>query len=293
MRRHLLRLAVLLTVAGLSATLLGGLAAVALDGLVRTGSHRIGYTSDDVVVVLAIGTDMGPPHRPGDPLRGRADGIHLFVLDTATDAMTVVDIPRDAAIGGTKVNAHLAFGGPERLVAAVQAWSGLPIDFHVLGSFQTVEAVTEALGGIQVDVPRRLLDPFSGSDLQPGPQVIGPQQALAFTRDRKSLPDGDIGRSRNQTLLMLAALQQVRATSADNLQYVVHVVATIQQHTTSNIPPGEVVPLALAALRVQPDAIEHITLTGPFGTIGGQSVINLQPGEVFVRLSEGQVGPAR
>ncbi|MGI9016861.1 MAG: LCP family protein [Euzebya sp.] len=265
--------------------------AVAVEGLVRTGLYRTGYGADGLLIVLAIGSDIGPPQRPGNPAAGRADGIHLFVVDPATSRMTVVDVPRDSAIGGTKVNAHLAFGGPERLEAALEAWSGLDIDYYVMGSFQSVQAVTTSLGGIVVNVPQRMADPFSGTDLQPGPQTLGPDQTLAFARDRKSLPDGDIGRSRNQTVLMLSALQQTRAASRTNLTYIANVVATLRQHTLSNIPAGEMVTLAYVALRLEPQNIEQVTLSGPFGFIGDQSVIYPQPGDLFPRLMAGQVGP--
>ncbi len=90
---------------------------------------------------------------------------------------------------------------------------------------------------------------------------------------------------------MLSALGQVRAHSEGNLQYVVNVVSTLRQHTASNVPPGELLPLALTALRIQPANIEHVTLSGPFGTIGGGSVIYPQPGDLFVRLNQGQIGP--
>lgn len=265
--------------------------ALAVTGMARTGLYRAGFASDGLLIVLAIGTDIGPPLRPGNPLTGRADGIHLFVADTATNRMTVVDIPRDSAIGGAKVNAYLATGGPERLRSVLMEWTGMPIDYYVLGSFQSVQAITRTLGGIALDVPQTMTDPFSGTNLQAGPQVVGPAQALAFSRDRKSLSDGDIGRSRNQTHLMLAALRQTQRSSAQNLNYVVQIVATLRQHTESNIPPGAMVPLAYAALRIQPDAIEQVTISGPFGFIGTQSVIYPQPGNLFERLNAGQVGP--
>ncbi len=282
-------------VVGAAATVLvlGLAVALAVTGLVRSGEYRRGYASDDLLVVLAIGSDIGPPYRPGNPAEGRADGIHLFVVDTAARRMTVVDLPRDLAIGGGKVNAHLARGGPERLEAQLEAWSGLAIDFYAMGSFQSLTAVVETLGGVQVDVPQRMLDAFSGSDLQPGPQVLGPVQALAFTRDRKSLADGDIGRSRNQTRLMLAAMAQVREASVGDMGIVLRTVATLRQHTLTNIPAGEMLPLALTALSIPPDAIEQVTISGPFDFIGAASVIRPQPGDLFQRLNQGQVGPSQ
>lgn len=272
------------------ATTGGTVTVLALDGLIATGAFRPGYADDDLLIILAIGSDIGPPHRPGDPLRGRADGIHLLVVDTRTSRMTVVDVPRDGAIGGAKVNAHLAFGGPQRLEAVLEGWSGLPIDYWAVGSFRSIERIAEGLGGIEIDVEQRMRDRFSGSDLQPGPAVLGPGQALAFVRDRKSLPDGDIGRSRNHGRLMLAALQQIQRRDPDLLALAGY-VRLFSANTVTNIPPTEVLPLALTALRLQPQDIEQVTVRGPFGSLGGQSILRLQPGTLFERLRAGHVGP--
>lgn len=168
--RRLLALAVVVSFA---VTAVGGVAAVAVEGLVRSSSHRVGYGGDDLLVVLGIGSDQGPPLRPGDPTRGLADGIHLFVVDTATDRMTVVDFARDSAIGGGKVNGHLARGGPEQLEAQLEAYTGLAIDFWVLGSFQTVEAVAMTSAGSRSTChsawPTRSAGPICSRDPRPSP----------------------------------------------------------------------------------------------------------------------------
>lgn len=275
----------------LAAVLFGAVGAFALDGFTRSMTFGAGYGDDDLLVVLAIGSDGGPPHRPGNPMAARADGIHLLVVDTRTTRMTVVDIPRDSAIGGGKVNAHLAFGGPERLEAQLEAWSGLPIDFWALGSFWSLEQVATGLGGLEIDVQQSMHDPFSGTNLEPGFQRVDPGQVLAFSRDRKSLANGDIGRSHNQGRMIISALQQMRTQSGGELTNVLGMVELFERSAVHNIPPSEVLPLALLALRIPPEHIEQVTISGPFGTIGGGSVIRPQPGDLFTRLLAGQVGP--
>ncbi len=266
------------------------LRATALDGFTRIMTWQAGFADDDLLVVLAIGSDAGPPHRPGDPLTARADGIHLLVVDTDTRRMTIVDIPRDSAIAGGKVNRLLAFGGPDRLEAELEAWSGLPIDFWALGSFWSLEQMVTGMGGLEIDVVQRMNDPFSGTDLQPGVQRLSPVQALAFSRDRKSLLDGDIGRSHNQGRMMRAALAQVQRERS-GLQDLMGLVQLFSRSTANNIPPSELLPLALTALQIPPEGIEQVTISGPFGNIGGGSVIYPQPGNLFERLRSGQVGP--
>lgn len=248
------------------------------------------YASDDLLVVLAIGSDEGPPHRPADPLRARADAIHVIAVDTRTAAATILDIPRDAWIGGVKVNAHLTRGGPERLEGAVEQFVGVPVDFWVLATFKSVEEVVEGLGGVEVVVDRPMHDRFSGTDLEPGTHRLGGPQALAFTRDRMSLPDGDIGRSHNQGRFLRAAHAQLRHEASD-LPGILDAIELLSRNTVSNIPPAELVPMALLALRVDPAAVEQVTLTGPLGFVGAESVLRPAHHPVLDELRAGQAGP--
>ena len=270
---------------------LGAGAAFAVQAsIVELGSTRPGYGSGDPLVVLAIGSDTGPPHRPTDPLRGNADAIHLLVVDTVGLRATVVDIPRDGIVVGTKVNAHLRLGGPNRLEAALERWSGLAIDFWVLGSFFSLERVVDGLGGLGVVIDAPLNDPFSGSNLAPGHQVLNGQQALAFARDRHSVPSGDIGRSAHQGQLLRWAHAQLRATNPDGPR-LLQLVSLLARNTATNIPPAELLPLALLAVQIPAEQVAQVTLSGPTRTLDGQSALLLQPGGLFGRLAAGQIGP--
>ena len=79
----------------------------------------------DVVWILAVGSDA----RPGqDMLRSRGDALQLVGLNAKTGAATAIGIPRDSWVnigyGSNKVNAALAFGGPDLLGQAVGNWWG-------------------------------------------------------------------------------------------------------------------------------------------------------------------------
>lgn len=88
----------------------GGVVMVALAllalGAVALSTYRTvlrpAYARDGIFVVLVVGSDAGAPYRPGDPLRGRADAIHLVAVDVDARRATVVDIPRDSVIGAPR-----------------------------------------------------------------------------------------------------------------------------------------------------------------------------------------------
>lgn len=263
----------------------GALAAVTYRTVLRAT-----HDADGLLVTLIVGSDSGPPYRPGDPLRGRADAIHIVAVDDDTRRATVVDIPRDAVIGGTKVNAHLATGGPETLVSQLETFTGLTIDYWMLTTFRGFERLTSVVGAVEVEVEVPMHDPASGSDFEPGPTHVSGRTALAYARDRHSLPDGDFGRTRHQGELLVALHRRLVADSGDLPQVVDH-MATVVRTTASNVPLAEMLPLALLAVAIDPADVEHVSLTGQVDTLGDASVVRVDPGDTFTRIADGIVGP--
>jgi LCP family protein required for cell wall assembly len=241
--------------------------------------------------VLVIGSDAGPPYRPGDPLRGRADALHLVAVDVARRRATVVDIPRDSVIGGSKVNGHLATGGPAALVTQLESFTGLTIDHWVLTTFRGFERLTDDLGGVDVEVDQPMHDVSSRSDFEPGPAHVAGRTALAFARDRHSLPDGDFGRTRHQGELLLAVHRQV-AEQQLGPRGLVDLVATVGRTTASDIPRRDLLPLALLAIDVRPADVLQVPLRGQAAMLGDASVVYVEPGDTFARIAAGQIGPA-
>lgn len=274
---------------------LAGLLALTLLGLsygVASYSSvlRRSYAKDGLLTILVIGSDLGPPHRPGDPLRGRADGVHLIAVDSRAKRATIVDFPRDSLVGGRKVNGHLASGSPQRLEGALEAYTGVPIDFWVLGTFRSIENMVDGLGGVDVVVETPMKDAFSGSDFQPGPQRIAGWQALAFVRDRKSVPGGDFGRTRNHGSLLRYAHAQIRRAHG-GLPELVRLAGLLARNTATNIPPTELLLLALLATEIPPEHVLQVPLGGTAGMERGAAVVRLAPGGTFDRIRAGQVGP--
>lgn len=281
------RLAAFVLVAGLVL----GAAGVAAAALTQQASVRPAFRHDDVLVVLAIGSDVGPPHRPGNPLRGRADAIHLIAVDTAAKRATIVDIPRDSLVGGTKVNAHLQRGGPSALQAQLEGFTGVSIDYWALTTFRSIENMVDGLEGVTVDVPTSIHDRFSGASFSPGPQEVAGHQALAFVRARKTVAGGDFGRTRNQGLLLRSAHAQIRAEQS-GLPELARLVGLFSRNTVTNIPPSDLLPLALLATEIDPANVRQDALGGSTGTgAGGASIVRLQPGGAFERIRAGHVGP--
>lgn len=271
--------------------LVGTLTTAAVAAAVHRTNVRPGYGGDGLLVILAIGSDIGPPHRPGNPLRGRSDGVHLIAVDPGNRRATVVDIPRDTLVGGRKLSEQLYHQGPDALAATVTQFTGVNIDYWALMTFRSIENVVDGLDGVQVHVEHPMRDRFSGSNFAPGPQRLRGHQALAFVRDRKSVPGGDFGRSRNHGNLLRAAHAQIRAEASD-LPGLTRLIGLFSRNTVTNIPSTQLLPMALLAVQIDPAHVRQDALQGAIGVgAGGASVVHLRPGAAFERIRAGHVGP--
>ena len=259
------------------------LAAGDLRGIVRP--H---YDDDKLLIVLVLGSDAGLP-RSGDPARGRADAIHLIAVDTRRLRATIVDIPRDSYISGDKVNAHMTFGGPERMVEVISSYSGLKIDHYVLTSFRGLRGMVEGLGGVDVTLERSVIDSASRANVPAGTTRLRGKPALSFTRARKTVPGGDFGRTHNQGLLIRAAHKQIRKRQSD-LGTLTHLVGLLGQNTITDIPGTDLFQMAQLAVAIKPKDIKQISLSGGIGNVGGASIVNLNPGSTFTDIRNGRIG---
>lgn len=282
------RLLALVAVVGCLLGLLGGAAAALIT---HRASVHPGHAQDGVLTILAIGSDLGPPHRAGNPLRGRADGVHLIAVDASSRRATVINIPRDTFVGGRKLSDLLFLLGPDGFTGAVADYAGVPIDYWALMTFRSIENVVDELGGVEVDVDRPMRDASSGSNFLAGRQRLAGHQALSYLRDRKSVAGGDFGRTRNHGNLMRFVHAQIRGDVTD-LPQLGRLVALFSRNTATNIPRSQLFPLARLALQIEPADVRQTALQGSLGTApNGASIVNLHAGDAFERIRAGLIGP--
>lgn len=230
----------------------------------------------DLVFVLVIGSDA----RPGqDPRKANGDSLHLVAVDPRTGSGTVLGFPRDSWVeipgkGTRKINSALAIGGPKLMAETVQRLTGLPVHYYVLTAFDGFQKLVDDLGGVHVHVDRKMNDRFSGARFDPGWHNMTGGEALAYSRDRKDVENGDFTRSLHQGNVILSGLAKLRAEVGDNagLQ---RWIGVLLRHADLDSPPQQLTELATLARGLNPDKIQNIVLPGRVGTASGQSVVFL------------------
>lgn len=71
----------------------------------------------------------------------------------------------------------------------------------------------DAIGGVELDIPKAFKDKNSGADFKAGKQTLNGEQSLAFVRTRYAFAGSDLDRTKNQQKF-LAALASQTATAS-------------------------------------------------------------------------------
>jgi LCP family protein required for cell wall assembly len=153
----------------------------------------------------------------------------MMILAACGSGNTMISLPRDSDVeipkfvgsesGKTfpaqgrrvKLNAAYAEDGPELLVRTVEHNTGLRIDHYAEIGFAGFANIVDALGGVEMDIPKAFKDKKSGADFQAGKQTLNGEQSLAFVRTRYAFAGSDLDRTKNQQKF-LATLANQAAT---------------------------------------------------------------------------------
>ena len=151
-----------------------------------------------------------------DRLGSNTDVIFTVRVDGTTTSIT--QIPRDSYIdaegfGGIKLNALMAYGGVEAVERELSRLMNRPIRHHIVVRLDALETLANLVGGIEVDVPKRLyyVDRSQNLviDLQPGPQLLKGKDLEGFLRWRND-GRGDFGRLERQQLALKGLFEQMK-----------------------------------------------------------------------------------
>jgi len=218
--------------------------------------------------ILILGTDSNG--RNTDPFSGtRSDTILVVSLDKMGKAVNAISIPRDSKVfiaeghGINKINAAHAFGGPELAKKTIENTFGINIDHYIVINFHGVKDFVEALGGINVNVEKRMhyTDRSGGLyiDLYPGYQKLSPEQAEGYLRFRHDAI-GDIGRMRRQQWFVRGIVEKLK--SPDVIAKVPAIIQAISKNIKTDMNPYQLAEFATFAKQIDVDNVQTSTLPG-------------------------------
>jgi LCP family protein required for cell wall assembly len=242
---------------------------------------------------------LGLDTREGDYGRSsRTDAITLVRLNFGRPSATLLTIPRDLYVALPNLEAqgiyeqriNTAFlygevygvpgGGPAEFKQTIELNFGIRVDRYVLAHFPAFIAAVDAVGGIEIDVPKPIYDPsFPDGDgatflfeLPAGRQTMDGQTALRYVRTRHQDDDYQRGHRQQQVLLAI----RDRLTRPEVIPQIPALVAALINAGQTDLTPGELAALACLGPRIERTAINGLAIDGSmvldWTTAGGARV---------------------
>jgi LCP family protein required for cell wall assembly len=234
----------------------------------ETEEEPVTNDSGKPVHVLIIGTD----ERENEP--ARSDTLILATLFPEEKQVKLLSIPRDTRVnipgrkGFDKVAHAHAYGGPDLAVKTTEELLGLDIDYYVKTNFQGFRNIIDILGGVTLNVEKRMYYPAEDIDLHPGLQTLDGDDALAYVRFRSD-GMGDIGRVERQQKFLSALTDHVKSFAT--ITKIPDLIKEIGTNVKTNMGTKDILYFATKFISIDSGAIEHVTLPGYADTINGIS----------------------
>ncbi len=180
---------------------------------------------DSPMIFLLVGTDSKT-----DTYRsGLADVIRLIRVDFANRKINMIALPRDMVIefpegrtdmaspmkinqayylGTEAVSRYVGGGnGAHSLAEAIDYNFGVKTDHYMVVNFTLVRSLIDAVGGVDVDLPKEVEDEYFGY-YPSGPQHLDGLEALVLMRIRMKYTDDF--RVSNQTIVLKAMFEKMK-----------------------------------------------------------------------------------
>lgn len=144
----------------------------------------------------------------------RSDVNILMAVNTETHQITMVTTPRDYYVRIPNVSGdakdkltHAGIYGVNASMATLAELYGVDINYYARVNFSSFKTIVDALGGIDVENDT----PFvtrSGQSFPVGTIHMDGETALAFSRERYNLQEGDNDRGKNQEKVLTAMIRK-------------------------------------------------------------------------------------
>lgn len=250
------------------------LGAAVLPALARAGGGRTN--------ILLLGIDR----RSGAGWAYRTDTILVLTVDPASRAAGILSIPRDLQVpipgyGEDRINTANFWGaqgqeenpdaGASLLKATIEGNFGVPIDGYLVVDFGTFVGIVDALGGIEVDVPKTLHDTrypnpkpedpygYKTVHFDAGRQQMDGARAIEYARSRMSTSDFD--RAKRQQLVLLAIRQ--KALSRAGVVRWPALASTVLAGVKTDLGVGGLLRLGYLAARMDLGSLQQVVLEHP------------------------------
>ena len=195
------------------------------------------FAGTDSYIVYISGLDM----HGRITTTGLSDVNVLAVVNPTTRQILLVNTPRDyyvilPGISGEQKDklTHAGTYGVHVSVATLSYLYQIEIAYYLRLNFTSFIQIVDAIGGVDVYSQYGFFASENGMFIQQGMNQLNGLQALAFARERMSIPGGDFQRGRNHQALITGILN--RAMSPAVLIQAPDIISSVSESIDTNVP---------------------------------------------------------
>ena len=177
------------------------------------------------------------------------DTLILITFNPKTLNATMLSIPRDSYVpiacwSGRPENkiTHAAAYGNDCMINTIENYLDVNIDYYAKINFKGLVKLVNAVGGVEVDVPKELCtDDSSRAEqvcIKEGHQTLMGEEALVFARNRKQLANGTFGREAHQQEIIKALIDKIK--NIKDVTKFIEILNTVSDNLDTNLTTKQI-----------------------------------------------------
>lgn len=214
----------------------------------KKDSQSIGKNIKNPFTILLMGVDSEREGLSKNTV-ANGDSLILITFNPKTLNATMISIPRDSYVpiacwsnkAENKIT-HAAAYGTDCMMQTIENYFDIDIDYYAKINFKGLVKLVDAMGGIDVEVPKDLCtDNSDRTDevcIKEGLQHLNGEEALVLSRNRKQLANGDLGRGQNQQLVIQAMVNKIKTVRS--AKAFLNILNTISNNLDTNFTQEQI-----------------------------------------------------
>lgn len=195
----------------------------------------------------------------------RSDVNIVAVVNPVSHQILLITTPRDYYVPIPNISrgqcdklTHAGIYGVDASMATLEELYDTEIPFYGRVNFTSMINIVDALGGLDVESDADFTtSPNSGIvfHVEKGMNHFNGKEALAFCRERKNLPDGDMARGRHQQAVITAIIQKMMSPAM--LRGAMDILDTVSEGVDTNFSTEQIQSLIKMQLRTNAEWFIH------------------------------------
>lgn len=215
---------------------------ITIRNIIKEKSKTVNITKDPFTIYIS-GIDVY-----GDiSTVSRSDVNILATVNPKTKQVLLTSIPRDYYVklpnttGYKDKLTHAGNYGVNMSISTIEELLDIDINYYLRVNFTTLEKLIDSLDGVDVYSEYSFVSYIDNYKFYKGYNHMNGKQALAFSRERKSLPSGDNDRGKNQEAVIEAIIR--KATSKEVIYKYTKILNNIKGSFQTNLSDNDITKL--------------------------------------------------